>query len=200
METEEVMGDVEECNEQEQNRVERLAELAIGASAIKKYTQCIHDKSESGSEKLTIPIVQDERCRIPYGDVGDEKTKKQLLAVKGMSEPEIDKVRDAAMRLCGFGFTSGVAALQRREQAMKITTVLHSVMRYLVVALRRRRSLNFVVRFTWFTICTGACLFANKLSTGEFRYQKTQLPHTLCMTAQLSRGDGVHRHGEHVPP
>lgn len=126
METEQVMGDVEGGNDQEQNRIDRLAELAIGASDIKKYVLCavvptvpsIHCSNE---EKLTMLRRMKDAGFHTLTSVM-MKTKKQLMSVKGMSEPKIDKVRDAAMRLCGFGFISGVVARQKRDQIMKITT------------------------------------------------------------------------------
>lgn len=50
------------------------------------------------------------------------KTKKQLLQVKGLSEPKVDKIREAALKLTGMGFISGTEARQRRANVIHITT------------------------------------------------------------------------------
>ncbi len=50
------------------------------------------------------------------------KTKKQLVQVKGLSEPKIEKIIAAAHELSGGGFISGTEARQRRGTVMRITT------------------------------------------------------------------------------
>lgn len=50
------------------------------------------------------------------------KTKKQLMSVKGLSEPKVDKIRDAAVKLNGVGFMSGAEAQKRRMNVIHITT------------------------------------------------------------------------------
>lgn len=50
------------------------------------------------------------------------KTKKQLLQVKGLSEPKIDKIIAAASELSDGGFISGIEARQRRGTVVRVTT------------------------------------------------------------------------------
>lgn len=50
------------------------------------------------------------------------RTKKALCDVKGLSEPKIDKIRDAAMKLVGTGFITGTEVRQRRQHVFHITT------------------------------------------------------------------------------
>lgn len=50
------------------------------------------------------------------------RTKKALCEVKGLSEPKIDKIRDAAMKLLGTGFITGTEARQKRQSVYHITT------------------------------------------------------------------------------
>ncbi len=50
------------------------------------------------------------------------RTKKALLQVKGLSEPKIDKIRDAALKIVGVGFITGSEARQRRGQICYIST------------------------------------------------------------------------------
>lgn len=49
-------------------------------------------------------------------------TKKTLCDVKGLSEPKIDKIREAAMKIFGTGFISGTEMRQRRQNIVHITT------------------------------------------------------------------------------
>lgn len=50
------------------------------------------------------------------------RTKKQLMQVKGLSEPKVDKIRDAAIKLSGVGFVSGLEARNRRASVIHIST------------------------------------------------------------------------------
>lgn len=49
-------------------------------------------------------------------------TKKKLCEVKGLSEPKIDKIRDAALKLVGAGFITGSEARQKRLQVYHLST------------------------------------------------------------------------------
>lgn len=50
------------------------------------------------------------------------RTKKALCEVKGLSEPKIDKIRDAAIKIVGTGFITGTEARQKRQTVYHITT------------------------------------------------------------------------------
>ena len=49
-------------------------------------------------------------------------TKKALCEIKGLSEPKIDKIRDAAIKMSGASFITGTEARQRRMNIINITT------------------------------------------------------------------------------
>lgn len=49
-------------------------------------------------------------------------TKKTLCDVKGLSEPKIDKIRDAALKIVGTGFITGTEARQRRQTVFHVST------------------------------------------------------------------------------
>lgn len=96
-------------------------------------------------------------------------TKKALCEVKGLSEPKIDKIRDAALKLVGSGFITGTEARQRRMNVYNIST--------------GSSALNDIIGGG---IETGSITEA----FGEFRCGKTQLSHTFCVTAQLPLEQG----------
>lgn len=50
------------------------------------------------------------------------RTKKVLCEIKGLSEPKIDKIRDAAVKICGNGFISGTEVRQRRQSVYHVNT------------------------------------------------------------------------------
>lgn len=91
-------------------------------------------------------------------------TQKTLCQVKGLSEPKIIKIREAALKLVGAGFITGTEAKIRRESIIHITTGSSALD----------------------DILGGGIESSSITETfGEFRCGKTQLSHTLCVTAQL---------------
>lgn len=48
--------------------------------------------------------------------------KKNLAKVKGISEGKLDKIVEAAMKIEGLGFMSGLAYLEKRKEMITITT------------------------------------------------------------------------------
>lgn len=92
------------------------------------------------------------------------RTKKALCEVKGLSEPKIDKIRDAAMKIIGTGFITGTEARQKRQAVYNITT--------------GSDALNELI---------GGGIESGSITEafGEFRCGKTQLSLTFCVTAQL---------------
>jgi meiotic recombination protein DMC1 len=91
-------------------------------------------------------------------------TQKTLNQVKGLSEPKILKIREAALRLSGAGFITGNEARNRRAQIIHISTGSAALDE----------------------ILGGGIETASITEAfGEFRCGKTQLSHTLCVTAQM---------------
>lgn len=96
-------------------------------------------------------------------------TMKALSNVKGLSEPKIIKIREAAMKLVGAGFITGNEARQRRENVVHITTGSPALDEIL-----------------------GGGIESGSITEtyGEYRCGKTQISHTLCVTAQLTSEAG----------
>lgn len=97
--------------------------------------------------------------------------KKALLAIKGISETKADRILAEAAKIVNLGFTTAMDVHQRRQEIVTITTGSAELDRVLGGGIE-----------------TGSIteLF------GEFRTGKSQLCHTLSVTAQLpvSMGGG----------
>lgn len=96
-------------------------------------------------------------------------TKKQLMAIKGISEVKADKIIKSARDLVNIGFTTAKDVLESRQDLITLST--------------GSTALDELLRGG---IETGSIteLF------GEFRTGKTQLCHQLCVTCQLPLDKG----------
>ena len=97
-------------------------------------------------------------------------TKKELTNIKGISDQKIDKMIEAAEKIEGLGFSKASDVLVKREHIRKITT--------------GSRNLDNLLQ-------GGIESMAITEAFGEFRTGKTQLSHTLCVTAQLPKENGL---------
>lgn len=97
------------------------------------------------------------------------RTKKQLSGIKGLSEAKVEKILEAAGKLCTCGFISGVESLKKRQEVVKVSTGSSALDKLLGGGIET---------------CSITEVF------GEFRTGKTQLCHTLCVTSQLPREKG----------
>jgi Rad51/Helix-hairpin-helix domain len=92
---------------------------------------------------------------------------RDLIAIKGLSEAKVEKIREAARKLdCrGSQFKSGLEVKEKRKAVISVTTGSTELNKILGGGIE-----------------TGSIteLF------GEFRTGKTQLAHTLCVTSQLA--------------
>jgi len=95
-------------------------------------------------------------------------TTKKLLAVKGISEAKADKIREAAKIFanehCGGAFVSALELAERRSNVFHLQTGSSDFDRLL-----------------------GGGIESQSITEvfGEFRTGKTQISHTLCVTAQI---------------
>ena len=96
-------------------------------------------------------------------------TKRDLLNIKGISDQKLEKIIEAAMKLNGGTFMSGVEVLNKRKQILKISTG-SSKLDELLRGGMESQSITEIY--------------------GEFRTGKTQICHTLSVTAQLPRKMG----------
>ena len=133
------------------------------------------DEGESSSH----PIAMLEACGINNGDVNKLKlcgfhtvesvaysTMKKLTDVKGVSEAKALKILGEAKKMIPMGFTTATEIASHRENMISISTGSSAVDTLLQGGIE-----------------TGSITELY----GEFRTGKTQLCHTLCVTAQLVR-------------
>ncbi|EET00637.1 DNA repair and recombination protein Rad51 [Giardia duodenalis] len=92
------------------------------------------------------------------------QTHKDLGQIKGLSEAKVDKILDAARKHSQPGFMSGITALERRQRIRRISTGCSDLDTLLGGGIE---SMAITEVF------------------GEFRSGKTQLCHTIAVTAQL---------------
>lgn len=95
--------------------------------------------------------------------------RKQLLAIKGISEAKCDKIMAEAAKLVPMGFTTATEFHQVRKNVVRVTTGSKELDKLLGGGVET---------------CSITEIF------GEFRTGKTQLCHTLCVTCQLARDSG----------
>eukprot|EP01080_Neovahlkampfia_damariscottae_P009468 gene9468-1674_t len=95
--------------------------------------------------------------------------KKNLLLVKGVSDAKADKIIAAAYKVGGGGFITATDYNQKRKEIVQLTTGSKE-----------------------FDKLLGGGIESSSLTEifGEFRTGKTQLCHTLCVTAQLPIENG----------
>ena len=97
-------------------------------------------------------------------------TRKELLNIKGISDAKLDKMIEAAQKIeSSLGFFTASDIMTRRQHIRRITTGSENLDKLLL---------------------GGIESMAITEAFGEFRTGKTQLAHTLCVTAQLGRENG----------
>ncbi|KAF7339290.1 RecA family ATPase [Mycena sanguinolenta] len=91
-------------------------------------------------------------------------TRRQMLKIKGMSEAKVEKIKEAAHKILGSSFATGVEIQDKRKRVLVISTGSKSVDGIL-----------------------GGGIMSQSISEvyGEFRTGKTQLAHTMSVVAQL---------------
>ena len=95
-------------------------------------------------------------------------SKRSLYRVKGMSEAKVDKIKEAACRVCDAGFISALELSVKRQAVFKLSTGSAELDRLLGGGVQ---SMSITEVF------------------GEFRTGKTQLCMTLCMACQVDNGE-----------
>ncbi|KAG5644613.1 Meiotic recombination protein dmc1 [Asterophora parasitica] len=87
-----------------------------------------------------------------------------MLKIKGMSEAKVEKIKEAAHKILGSSFATGVEVQDKRKRVTTISTGSKSVDGIL-----------------------GGGIMSQSISEvyGEFRTGKTQLAHTMSVVAQL---------------
>ena len=138
---------MEGCEGEEIELIDKLTDIGINAGDIKKA-------KEAGFHTVKSLVMT---------------PKKNLYAVKGLSEAKVDKMVDAAAKLVQCGFMTGTEAMNRRKQIVKITCGC--------------KSLDDIL---------GGGIETQSITEvfGEFRSGKTQLSHSLAVTAQMDVAQG----------
>ena len=95
--------------------------------------------------------------------------RKELVAIKGLSEAKVDKICETARKISFSGFISAKESMSRRMQVTRISTGCAA-----------------------FDTLLGGGIESMSITEafGEFRTGKTQIAHTLCVTAQLPKSMG----------
>ncbi|XP_063251967.1 meiotic recombination protein DMC1/LIM15 homolog isoform X1 [Prinia subflava] len=96
-------------------------------------------------------------------------TRRALCNVKGLSEAKVDKIKEAANKLVEPGFLTAFEYSEKRKMVFRISTGSQEFDKLLG---------------------GGIESMAITEAFGEFRTGKTQLSHTLCVTAQLPGPNG----------
>ncbi|XP_059157129.1 meiotic recombination protein DMC1/LIM15 homolog isoform X1 [Physella acuta] len=97
-------------------------------------------------------------------------TRKKLCAIKGISEAKMEKIKEAAAKLCGdSAFLTALEYSVKRKQVFKVSTGSQELDKLLG---------------------GGIESMAITEAFGEFRTGKTQLSHTLCVTTQIPGANG----------
>ncbi|CAE1251542.1 DMC1 [Acanthosepion pharaonis] len=96
-------------------------------------------------------------------------TKKRLCNIKGISEAKMEKIKEACLKICDNGFFTALQYAEKRKQIFHISTGSQELDKLLG---------------------GGMESMAITEAFGEFRTGKTQLSHTLCVTAQLPGPNG----------
>ncbi|KAJ8319593.1 hypothetical protein KUTeg_002851 [Tegillarca granosa] len=91
-------------------------------------------------------------------------TRRRLCNIKGISEAKMEKIKEAANKLCDPGFLTALEYADKRKQVFRISTGSQELDKLMG---------------------GGMESMAITEAFGEFRTGKTQLSHTLCVTAQL---------------
>ncbi|XP_064406322.1 meiotic recombination protein DMC1/LIM15 homolog [Halichondria panicea] len=91
-------------------------------------------------------------------------TRKKLCNIKGISEAKVDKIKEATAKLIDGGFQTALEYSDKRKMVFKVSTGSGELDKLLGGGIE---SMSITEVF------------------GEFRTGKTQLSHTLCVTAQL---------------
>lgn len=93
-------------------------------------------------------------------------SRRDLTSIKGLSEAKIIKIIEVVNKIQNFGFRSGSEVMEKRKSLLKISTGSTAFDQLLQGGIESQ-SITEVF--------------------GEFRTGKTQLAHTLCVTAQLPK-------------
>ena len=96
-------------------------------------------------------------------------TRKKLCSIKGISEAKVDKIKEAVSKLSDKGFMTALAYSEKRKMVFRISSGSIELDKLLGGGIE---SMAITEVF------------------GEFRTGKTQLSHTLCVTAQLPGRNG----------
>lgn len=138
---------------------------AAAASKTDATFRSINDLQSLGINVSDIKKLQDSGL-VTIGAVLQKSTR-DLLNIKGLTEAKIEKIREVAKKLdCrGNAFKTGNEVKEKRQAIIKVSTGSDALNKILGGGIE-----------------TGSIteLF------GEFRTGKTQLSHTLCVTSQLS--------------
>ncbi|KAI6652299.1 Meiotic recombination protein DMC1/LIM15-like [Oopsacas minuta] len=96
-------------------------------------------------------------------------TRKKMANIKGLSEAKVDKIKEAVAKMSNSDFLTALVYSDKRKQVFRITTGSLELDK----------------------LCGGGIESMSITEAfGEFRTGKTQISHTLCVTAQMPGAKG----------
>ncbi|KAI0964084.1 hypothetical protein AcW1_000986 [Taiwanofungus camphoratus] len=108
-------------------------------------------------------------------------TRRQLLKIKGMSEAKVEKIKEAAHKILGSSFATGLEVQEKRKKVLIISTGSKSV----DIILGGNIIICSRIQLTPYSPLGGIMSQSITEVYGEFRTGKTQLAHTMSVMAQL---------------
>lgn len=125
--------------------------------------------SESSSPQVSAQSSLFSCGKIHEFVMSENSTKKEMLNIKGITEQKAEKIYEAAGKIETMSFQTGMVIFEKRKKIRRITT--------------GSRQFDMLLQ-------GGVESQGITEAFGEFRTGKTQLSHTLCVTAQLPKAHG----------
>ncbi|KAK0198917.1 Rad51-domain-containing protein [Armillaria mellea] len=109
-------------------------------------------------------------------------TRRNLLKIKGMSEAKVEKIKEAAHKILGSSFATGIEVQGKRRRVLTISTGSKSV-----DGILGGKILSYSPGFPMKSSLGVGGIMSQSVSEvyGEYRTGKTQLAHTMSVVAQL---------------
>lgn len=142
--------------------------------------QCVRNGEESESDYQDVEMLQSyginlaDLKKLKAAGICTVKgvqmtTRKKLITIKGLSEGKVDKIKEAVSKMSSEDFLTALVYCDKRKQVFRISTGSLELDK----------------------LCGGGIESMGITEAfGEFRTGKTQISHTLCVTAQMPGAKG----------
>ncbi|KAJ3573054.1 hypothetical protein NP233_g2688 [Leucocoprinus birnbaumii] len=185
-----------ELAREEQERVKSAKSGGVGSFMSADYKKVyggeggLEDRIRRARGTLVVdyPVIEEDET--PFFDSVDELQQhginvQDILKLKGMSEAKVEKIKEAAHKILGSSFATGVEIQERRRRVHMISTGSKSVDAILGGSLQMRPYVAIHNRRHYQWLMKPLFTDGMELVYGEFRTGKTQMAHTMSVVAQL---------------